>query len=144
VREQQNKQFAGLLADWNKAPTATDELIPIEQALARLVAKLAESTPLLLLVVDGMSHDVFRELSDDLRNHGWFELTDRPGQTLPSLVSTIPSVTEMSRASLLAGLLMRGNSSAEKQSFASHVATSIDVITWPPPSRRGFQSTGWI
>jgi hypothetical protein len=39
---------------------------------------------------------------------------------MPSLVSTVPSVTEMSRASLLAGVLSRGSSSAEKQSFASH------------------------
>jgi PglZ domain len=133
VREQQNKQFAGLLADWNKAPTATDELIPIEQALSRVVAKLARSTPLLLLIVDGMSHDVFRELSDDLRDHGWLELTDRPGQALPSLISTIPSVTEMSRASLLAGLLMRGNSAAEKHSFACHVdLTTASRSGYPP------------
>jgi PglZ domain len=121
VREQQNKQFAGLLADWNKAPTTTDEFIPIEQALSKIVAKLTRSTPLLLLIVDGMSQAVFRELSDDLRDHGWLELTDRPGQALPSLVSTIPSVTEMSRVSLLAGELMRGNSAAEKHSFARHV-----------------------
>jgi hypothetical protein len=133
VREPQNKQFAGLLADWNKAPTATDELIPIEQALSRIVAKLARSTPLLLLIVDGMSQAVFRELSDDLHNHGWLELTDRPGQALPTLVSTIPSVTEMARASLLAGLLMRGNSATEKQSFASHVDLAAASRTGYPP-----------
>jgi PglZ domain len=119
VREQQNKHFAGLLAAWNKAPTVAEEVMPIEQALPRIVAKLARSTPLLLLIIDGMSYAVFRELSDDLREHGWCELTDRPGQALPSLVSTIPSVTEMSRASLFAGKLTRGNSAAEKQSFAS-------------------------
>jgi hypothetical protein len=68
VREPQNKQFADLLAGWNKAPTVTDEVIPIEQALSQIVAKLARSTPLLLLIVGGMSHAVFRELSDDLRD----------------------------------------------------------------------------
>jgi len=120
VREQQNKYFAGLLADWNKAPTATDALIPIEQGLSRIVARLVKSTPVLLLILDGMSYAVFRELSDDLRDHGWHELSDRPGQTLPSLVSTIPSVTEMARASLFAGMLTRGNSTAEKHHFASH------------------------
>jgi hypothetical protein len=76
VRERQNKQFAGLLAAWNKAPTATDTLTPIEQGLSRVAAKLARSTPLLLLVIDGMSYAVFRELSDDLRDHGWHELSD--------------------------------------------------------------------
>ena len=125
VRERQNKQFASSLAAWNKAPTASDEVIPIEQALSQIVAKLARSTPLLLLVIDGMSHAVFRELSDDLRDHGWLELTDRPGQTMPSLVSTIPSVTEMSRASLFSGKLTRGNSSAEKQSFSRHADLTV-------------------
>jgi PglZ domain len=120
VRERQNQRFAGLLADWNRAPTATDTLIPIERGLSRVAAKLARSTPLLLLVIDGMSYAVFRELSDDLRHHGWHELTNRSDQPMPSLVSTVPSVTEMARASFFAGMLTRGNSSAEKQRFASH------------------------
>jgi hypothetical protein len=133
VRERQNKQFAGLLAAWNKAPTATDTLTPIELGLSRVAAKLARSTPLLLLVIDGMSYAVFRELSDDLRDLGWHELTDRPGQALPSLVSTIPSVTEMARASLFAGVLTRGNSSAEKHSFASHADLMAASRSGYPP-----------
>jgi hypothetical protein len=133
VRERQNKQFAGLLVAWNKAPTTTDTLTPIEQGLSRVAAKLARSTPLLLLVIDGMSYAVFRELSDDLRDLGWHELTDRPGQALPSLVSTIPSVTEMARASLFAGVLTRGNSSAEKHSFASHADLMAASRSGYPP-----------
>jgi hypothetical protein len=120
VREPQNHQFAHLLAAWNTAPTATADLVPIEQAMSRFVARLAELTPVLLLVLDGMSYAVFRELCEDLKRQGWIELTDRPGQALPLLLSTIPSVTEASRASLLAGKLMRGQSTAEKRAFASH------------------------
>jgi hypothetical protein len=120
VRERQNQQFASLLGAWNKAPTATADLVPIEQALSRIVARLATSTPVLLLVVDGMSYAVFAELCEDMRQRGWVELTNRPGQALPSLLSTVPSVTETSRASLLAGKLTRGQSPAEKQDFASH------------------------
>jgi hypothetical protein len=120
VREPQNQQFAHLLAAWNTAPTATADLVPIEQAMSRFVARLAELTPVLLLVLDGMSYAVFSELCEDLQRQGWSELTDRPGQALPLLLSTIPSVTEASRASLLAGKLMRGQSTAEKRAFASH------------------------
>jgi hypothetical protein len=120
VRERQNQRFADLLGVWNKAPTVSDEVLPIEQALSRIVAKLARARPLLLLIIDGMSHAVFRELSDDLADHGWLALTDRPGRAMPSLVSMIPSVTEMSRASLLAGKPACGHSSTEKQNFASH------------------------
>ena len=43
----------------------------------------------------------------------------------------IPSVTEMSRASLLAGVLMRGRRAAEKHSFASHADLAA-------ASRRGY------
>jgi hypothetical protein len=133
VREQHNHQFASLLTTWNRAPLADDTLLPIEQALSSIVAKVAALTPILLLVIDGMSYAVYRELSDDLRLHGWPELTNQPGRALPSLVSTIPSVTETSRASLLTGKLTRGNSAAEKQSFATHAALLAASRAGHPP-----------
>jgi hypothetical protein len=133
VREQQNQQFANRLAAWNKAPEATADLVPIEQALSRIVARLAASTPVLLLVVDGMSYAVFAELCEDIRQRGWVELTDRPGQALPSLLSTVPSVTETSRASLLAGTLTRGQSAAEKRDFASHPSLLAACRPGHPP-----------
>jgi hypothetical protein len=120
VREQQNRRFAELLAEWSKGPSPSESLIPIEQALSRIAARLAEASPILLLVIDGMSYAVFRELSDDLSQRGWIELTYEPGKVLPSLVSTVPSVTAMSRASLLTGELRSGNRAAEKQGFAAH------------------------
>ena len=132
-RERQNKVFAQLLADWHKAPVVMEGLLPIEKALSAIVAKLAAATPVLLLVIDGMNYAVFRELSDDLRGHGWIELTNRPGWPLPSLVSTIPSVTETSRASLLAGKVVQGNSASEKRSFATHPdLVSVSRAAHPP------------
>src|SRR5438876_10858854 len=83
TREQQNKQFADLLATWNKAPRAVERLLPIEQALAKIVAGLARSTSVLLLVIDAMSYAVCRELCEDFRRHGWIEWTDQPGHSLP-------------------------------------------------------------
>jgi hypothetical protein len=50
VREQQNKRFAALLAAWNKGPSPSEHLIPIEQGLSAIVARLAEASPLLLLL----------------------------------------------------------------------------------------------
>ena len=132
-RERQNKVFAQLLADWHKAPVMMEGLLPIEKALSAIVAELAAATPVLLLVIDGMNYAVFRELSDDLRGHGWIELTNRPGWPLPSLVSTIPSVTETSRASLLAGKVVQGNSASEKRSFATHPnLVSVSRSAHPP------------
>src|SRR6266511_1498227 len=120
LRERQNRELARLLADWHKSPAAVEGLLPIEQAMSAIVAKLAAATPILLLIIDGMNYAVFHELCDDLRDQGWIELTNQPGRPLPSLVSVVPSVTETSRASLLAGKVVRGNSASEKQSFATH------------------------
>jgi hypothetical protein len=133
VREQQNKRFATLLAAWNKGPRPSEHLIPIEQALSTIVARLAAASPLLLLVMDGMNYAVFRELSDDLSRRGWIALTDQPGRALPSLVSTVPSVTAMSRASLLTGTLRSGNSAAEKQGFAAHAGLLAASRRGAPP-----------
>jgi hypothetical protein len=133
VREQQNKRFATLLAAWSKAPSSSDHLTPIEQALSTIVAKLAEATPLLLLVMDGMNYAVFRELSDDLSRRGWVALTDRPGRALPSLVSTVPSITTTSRASLLTGTLRSGNSATEKRGFAAHAGLLAASRRGAPP-----------
>lgn len=131
MREQQNKRFAELLMAWSKGPSPSESLIPIEQALSRIVARIAEASPILLLVIDGMSYAVFCELSDDFSQRGWIELNHQSSRALPSLVSTVPSVTMMSRTSLLVGELRSGNSVAEKQGFAAHP----DLVS---ASRRGY------
>src|SRR5439155_10599498 len=53
-REHQNKQFAALLAAWHKAPGTTGGLLPIEQALSRIIARLARAPSVLLLVVEAL------------------------------------------------------------------------------------------
>ena len=99
-REHQNKQFAALLAAWQKAPGVTEGLLPIEQALSQIIARLARATSILLLVMDALSYADCCELLQDLGNRGWMTLTDQPGHPLPFLVSTVPSVTALARTSL--------------------------------------------
>jgi hypothetical protein len=133
IREQHNQQFAALLAAWHKAPRAMESFLPIEQALSQIVARLARAMPVLLLVIDGMNYAVFYELMADLRQRGWVMLTHQPGRPLPSLLSTIPSVTAMARASLLAGALTRGASGAEKHRFAAHAELLAVSRSATPP-----------
>jgi hypothetical protein len=132
-RESQNKQFATLLAAWHKAPGVTEGLLPIEQALAHIVARLARATPVLLLVMDALSYADCCELLQDLGNRGWMTLTDQPGHSLPCLVSTVPSVTAMARTSLFTGKLARGTSAVEKQNFAAHAELlAVSRSAYPP------------
>lgn len=67
-----------------------------------------------------MSHRVAGELLESLSQIGWNELrrTDHPERTL--VVSTLPSATQFSRASLFEGGLTRGLATDEVKGFAAH------------------------
>ncbi|MCK7500327.1 MAG: hypothetical protein MZW92_66075 [Comamonadaceae bacterium] len=75
--------FAAALAANLKQNVAVGErVVPVERALESVVAPLAASHPVLVLVIDGMSLAVFRELFERPEDQGWIELvpdaSDRP------------------------------------------------------------------
>ena len=63
-REELNHHFAQALVQWSPAPGS--EVIPIEHILREVVTPAATLQPVLLIVLDGMSFAVFRELAADL------------------------------------------------------------------------------
>ncbi len=108
-----------------------DAVFPVETALDELVGPLSKQQPTLLLVLDGMSLAVYRELADDLLRHNWVEL-QRDGINGPGcLLATLPTITKISRYSLLAGATGEGNSADEKKAFASHQALKSST-KFPP------------
>ena len=112
IREKQNRQFASLLRDWTAAGSTSNELVPVERVLGDYVAPLAAHAPILLLVLDGMSYAVFRELMEFITRRDWAEIRqDGRGDILPA-IAAFPSVTDVCRTSLLCGQLRRGQSSA--------------------------------
>lgn len=125
--------FAARLAAWTPSGTAAadaspDALLPIEQVLDRVCAPLARKgdgnpdgpgVPL-ILVLDGMSSAVAVELGEQLRGSGgWTEHTlaalKRPARI--SALAMVPSVTTVSRATLLTGAPTSGGQSVERQGF---------------------------
>ncbi len=123
LREAENRTFGQALAAEQAASDAASGLVPVEQVLERIVAKAAERAPVLLLLVDGMSWAVFRELASDIKSHDWIELGFSPSPQRLIGLAALPSVTEASRASLLCGSLRRGQASDEAQGFAANPAT---------------------
>lgn len=121
-RTEQERRFATLLAEWAARAPTSDDVLGVEDMLAKIVAPLATQQPLLAVVLDGMSHRVGAELLEDLVQSGWTELrrAQRPGRTL--VISALPSATRFSRASLLAGELAEGLAAAEARAFAAHPA----------------------
>lgn len=120
-REAIAQQWAGRLPDWVATDTALPpRLLPVEQVLARVVAPLAAQHPVLVLVVDGLSTSIFRELFDRPLRHGWTECVPTALPQPLAAVAMLPTVTEVSRTSLLCGRRMLGTQAQEKPGFASH------------------------
>lgn len=115
-------RFAHLLAGWLQDGADATEVIPVERVLDQVVAPLAAKGPVLLVVIDGMSTAVFRELLAGLTRSGWFALAPTGTVDVPPGIATVPSATEFSRTSLLTGTLRRGGHAEERVEFERHPA----------------------
>lgn len=122
AREHANRHFGRLAAGWSSAGPAGPGLVPVEAVLDRIVAPLALRCPTVLIVVDGMAVSVFRELQRDLAARGWVQLVGPEREGSKAVIAAFPSVTQVSRASLLCGRLVSGLAPAEKEGFERHPA----------------------
>jgi len=120
LREAENRRFGQAVADQNAKGDISAGLIPVEQMLDHIVTKAAAKAPVLLLLVDGMSWAVFRELISDIKSHYWIELGFAPEPKRMIGLTALPSVTEVCRTSLLCGSLRRGQAADEAKGFAGH------------------------
>ena len=117
-RENQNRRFAELMSSWMEAGCRSETVVLIENVLKSTVLPAAQAAPVLLIVVDGMSFAVYRELIEDISRNGWAELA-RKGEARKPSIATLPSVTEVSRRTLLSGKLTSGTGEDEKRNFAA-------------------------
>lgn len=133
IREEQAQQFGRLLADWTAAGSQSDEVIPIERVLEQIVAPLATTSSVLVIVIDGMSVAVCRELLSDLTRHEWIALCEPDRSFNRPVIATLPSVTEFSRTSLLCGRLQAGAANEERTGFAEHPGLVARCRAGSPP-----------
>ena len=133
-RNKSAKPFAQALIEWNANKPALDgRLVPVESVLEHVLAPIAAVHPVLLLVMDGLSISIFRELFARSASHGWAEMVPSDiGQALVG-VAALPTITEVSRASLLCGRLTLGVAAQEKAGFASHAALLAHSRAGTPP-----------
>nr|WP_259374461.1 BREX-2 system phosphatase PglZ [Calidifontimicrobium sp. SYSU G02091] len=133
-RDAQNKAFAAALAaQVREAQPLGARAVPVEQVLERVVGSLAASHPVLLLVVDGLSVAIFRELFEKPERHGWVEWLPQALERPLVGVAALPTVTEVSRASLLCGRICTGTAPVEKAGFAAHQALLAQSSNSHPP-----------
>lgn len=93
----------------------------LERILPEIVLPLAREHRTLLLVLDGLSAGVATEVLADVASTAEYGMTEclLPGASgRTAALAVLPSVTEASRASLLAGRLTTGQQDAERRHFA--------------------------
>lgn len=113
--------FARHLATWSASePVPHDAIVPIEQILDRVVASVAADVPVVMLVCDGMAMSVLYDLLRDIADDGWTPAAPAAVQQWPIGVAMLPTVTEVSRASLLVGTRIEGGQAEERNGFANH------------------------
>ena len=132
-REAQNRSFAELMREWTAAGSPGGDPLPIERVLDAIVAPLTRTAPVLLLVLDGLSFAVYREVAETLARQGWVTLARRDEPLPKAAAAVLPTVTEVSRASLLSGRLVRGDQAAERLGFARHSALFAASRAGKPP-----------
>ena len=121
-REQLNGLFAKALRTWNTDGSPAVGCIPVERVLEEALAPLARQSQVLLLVLDGLSFSIFRELSVDLQRLRWTEIVPLDAVKAHIAIAALPTVTEISRASLLSGRLSFGAANVEKSGFSTYPA----------------------
>lgn len=131
-REDENSAFAEILREWTLRGGGDDPL-PVEDLLAKVVAPLARELPVLLLVLDGLSFAVWRDLGETVGRLGWTELLPASRRSMLVAAAVLPSVTEVSRASLLCGTLTRGDQNVERAGFAAHAGLVAASRAGQPP-----------
>jgi hypothetical protein len=104
-----------------EADTTGAPIWAIEALLPEVVVPMARTAPVLFLVMDGMSAATATEIIDDaVTHHGWFEAA-LPGMTSDArggAIAVLPSLTKVSRASMLCGRLTTGEQAVELKGHA--------------------------
>ena len=94
--------------------------IGVEHILDSVVAPVAAESPTLLVVLDGMGWPSFLDILAQLEQDGWQALRPAGMTRAVAALAVLPTVTELSRTSLLCGTVRSGDKDSEQRAFCSH------------------------
>lgn len=109
--------FALQLQDWTRSEHQSKRFTLIENVLGEVVTPLAKQQAVLLLVLDGMSVAVFRQLLQDILRHDWTEIVHEEAGLPRPVLATLPSITSISRRALFLGRLDPATNGTEDGEF---------------------------
>ena len=116
-RDAHDREFAQALAALTHDDPAEPVVEYLEDVLARHVLPLAREHEhgALLLVLDGMTAAAATEIVTDALSHGWREAVPAHAAGRAGALAVLPTITSVSRASLLSGQLCTGDQTAEQK-----------------------------
>lgn len=122
LRREFDRQFAKTLAIWTESGTGPGSMLTVETFLHRIVRPAAATHRVLLIVVDGMSAAIATELAGELRKslNEYDPLPVDGTARRRAMAAALPSLTAVSRTSLFAGTLMKGDQKVEQRLFPEH------------------------
>jgi PglZ domain len=123
-----DQQIGRLVARATEDDADLGRIIPVEEIVAKVVRPLAAVRPVLLIVVDGMSTGVMTKLVDDLRARRWIELVSRDVGGRQAALPVLPTLTSVSRTSLMTGKLQHGSQVTERSGFADAVGLQASIF----------------
>jgi hypothetical protein len=112
--------FAVQLQEWTRTENQSNRFILIENVLQEVVLPVAKQQPVLLLVLDGMSVAVFRQLLQDILRHDWTEIVHEEAALPRPVIGSLPSVTSISRRALFLGRLDPATNGTEEGEFKAN------------------------
>jgi len=125
LRELQNKAFADALVRAVGDDSYGPSTLCIEDLLDQVVCPVLDKKPALLIVIDGMSMAVFRQLLEDMvMRMKWVEHHAVSTPWPRPVLAAFPTVTEYCRASIFKGSLPDSGSSDEQKALRSHKGVS--------------------
>lgn len=118
-RARHDEQFARLLAEATGSGAEPGRLLLAEDVLERVVKPILDhGRSVLLLVLDGMGMAAATELAESItESRQWLELSPDGGPRT-GVLAALPTITEVSRCSLLSGRIAAGGQAEERAGFA--------------------------
>ncbi|MDT5026387.1 MAG: hypothetical protein QOE61_2813, partial [Micromonosporaceae bacterium] len=125
-RRSHDEQFAIQLAAATEADAEPGALLRVEDVLERVVRPMLDNgRRVLLVVLDGMSTAAATELAESVvRSGAWLELTPAGGPRT-GVLAALPTVTEVSRCSLLSGRIAVGQQREESVALRQRFPGSL-------------------
>ncbi|MFJ8777283.1 BREX-2 system phosphatase PglZ [Streptomyces microflavus] len=125
ARRALDHSFGERLAVWTADGSTPGSMLTVETLLARVVAPVVAEAGrrVLLLLLDGMSAAIASELGEELREQ-WAEFDPLPAASgapvRRAVAAALPTLTTVSRTSLFAGALTKGDQGDEKRLMPRH------------------------